>query len=81
MLNLKNLFWNSESEQCSKAFNRDSSPKLMIEGSFRHKDFEEVVMKILSLTVKKIGNARKKCLIVPISVPQLHVGLTHSSNL
>ena len=59
MLNLKNLFWNSESEQCSKAFNRDSSPKLMIEGSFRHTDFEEVVMKILSLTVKKLATQEK----------------------
>ena len=59
MLNLKNLFWNSESEQCSKAFNRDSSPKLITEGSFRHKDFEEVVMKILSFTVKKLATQEK----------------------
>ena len=37
MLNLENLFQNTESEPYSKAFNRDSSPKFIIEGSIRQR--------------------------------------------
>ena len=35
MLNLENLFQNTESELYSEAFNRDSSSKFIIEGSIR----------------------------------------------
>ena len=35
MLNLKNLFWNAESEPYNKAFNKGSSSKLIIKGSIR----------------------------------------------
>ena len=37
MLNLQNLFRNTESEPYSKAFNRGSSSKLVIEGSIRQR--------------------------------------------
>ena len=34
-LNFRKLFWNTESDPYNKAFNRDSSPKVIIEGSVR----------------------------------------------
>ena len=37
MLNLENLFWNTESEPYSKAFNTDSSSKFIIDGSIKQR--------------------------------------------
>ena len=54
MLNLKHLFWDTESEPYSKVFNRDSSPKRTIEGSVRHRSSWNFVFHW-----EKIGNAKK----------------------
>ena len=51
MLNLKNLFWKMECEPYSKAFKRDSSPKLIIEGSVRQRSSWRFCL--LSFTEKK----------------------------
>ena len=61
MLNLKNIFWNRESEPYSKGFNRDSLSKLVIKGSIMevkgcHGNFV--------FHWEGMGNARKKWLIV-----------------
>ena len=65
---------NTESEPYIKAFKRDCSTKLKIVGSIRQsRDFV--------FHWKGISNARKKCFIVPISVPQLHMGLSQPLNL
>ena len=54
MLNLKHLFWNTESEPYSKVFNRNSSLKRTIEGSVRHRSSWNFVFHW-----EKTGNARK----------------------
>ena len=58
-----------EPKPYSKAFNRDCSSKFIIEGSIRQS------------RRRNFGNTRKKCSIISISVPQLHVGLTQSLKL
>ena len=71
ILNFENLFRNTEFEPCRKAFNRDSFIKIYnwriyLSDKGRHGGF---------------ANARKKCLVVSISVPQVHMRLTQSLNL
>ena len=76
MLNLKNLFQNTKSEPYRKAFNRSYSSKLIIKGSIRQR-----LSWRFCVSPRRNGNIRKKCLIVSISVPQLHMGLTQPLNL
>ena len=66
----------NSSEPYSRAFNRDSPLKLIAGGSIRQWSSWR-----LFFPWKEIGNARKKCLIVSISVPQLHRCLKRFSNL
>ena len=78
MLNLKNLFSNRESEPYSKAFNRDSSPKVIIEGSVRLKSSWR-----FCLSLRKIWQRKTEVFnfFDFSTTAQLHIGLNFSCSL